>query len=306
VDLIAACRVLVTLAERGSVTGAAASLRIAQSVASRRIVALERRLGGPLLERTARSAVLTPFARDLLPSARRLVRLADELELDAERARLRPVTIAVPPGCTTRDLAVADAAARAAGVRLSFVAGPPSGRADLLAAGDVRLAVSSVPASEGLWRAELGAAGRRATEHELRIGSLLSSRAGRIGDGDAGARLHIGPEDDVPHVRDVLQRAGFAAGVLPGQLPVDGSVTAALASVLAEGDLLLCTELEAHDLGLHWRRFEGLDLARGFSLTGHSEHDVAAVLAAVGDDLAAALGAPSGVAIPAEGQAGRE
>ncbi|WP_348790001.1 LysR family transcriptional regulator [Leifsonia sp. NPDC080035] len=294
-DVIAACRVLVEVGERGSVTGAAASLRVAQSVASRRILALERHLGGALLERTARSAVLTPFARDLLPSARRLVRLADELELDAERARLRPVTVAVPMGCATRDLAVVDAAGRAAGIRLDFVAAPPARRAELAAANGVRVTVASVPPADGVWAAELGAAGRRATGATLRIGSLRRGRTGRARDGDAGARLRIGPEDDVPHVRDVLQRAGYAAGLLPGQLPVDDSTTAALAAVLADGDLLLCSEAEASELGLHWRPFTGLDLARGYTVTGQSEHDVAAVRSAVGDELAAAFGAhPSG------------
>ncbi|MGN6427794.1 MAG: LysR family transcriptional regulator [Leifsonia sp.] len=293
-DLIAACRVLVEVGERGSVTGAAAALHVAQSVASRRILALEQHLGGPLLERTARSASLTPFARDLLPSARRLVRLADELELDAERARLRPVTIAVPSGCATRELAVVDAAGRAAGLRIEFVPAAPGRRAELAAANGVRLAVASVPAADGTWAAELGAAGRRAAGPALRIEALRASRTGRVRDGDAGARLRIGPEDDVPHVRDVLQRAGFASGLLPGQLPVDDATTAAVAAVLSDGDLLLCTEAEAAELGLHWRPFAGLALARGYVLTGQSDHDVAAVRSAVGDELAAALGAPPG------------
>ena len=103
--------------------------------------------------------------------------------------------------------------------------------------------------------------------------------------------LRTGPEDDVPHVRDVLLRAAFGAGLTPGQLPVDGSVTAALAAVLAGDDLLLCTEAEALGLGLHWRPFAGLHLARGAALVGDSVHDVRAVTDAVGDELAAALGA---------------
>lgn len=290
-DLIAACRVLVEIGDRGSVTRAAAALEVAQSVASRRIQSLEERLGGRLLERTARSAVLTPFARDLLPSARQLIRLADELELDAARARLRPVTIAVPAGCSTRELAVVDAAGRVAGLRLEFRAEPPARRAELAATRGVRLAAAAVPPDEATWVAELGAAGRRQTGGALRLDELRRGRTARSRDDDAGARLRIGPEDDVPHIRDPLVRAAFAVGLLPSQLPVDDSTTSSLASVLADGDLLLCTEAESRELGLHWRSFTGLSIARGYALAGDSEHDAATVTAAVADELAAALGA---------------
>ncbi|QJA00254.1 LysR family transcriptional regulator [Leifsonia sp. PS1209] len=291
-DLIAAYRVLVEIDERGSVTRAAAALDVAQSVASRRILALERQLGAPLLERNARHAVLTAFGRDLVPSARRLVRLADEVELDAERARLRPVTVAVPTGCSTRDLAVTVAAGSAAGLRLEFRAAPPPRRAELASTLAVRVAVLAVPVDEAEWVAELGAAGRRPSDRALRLEALRPSRRGRsTRDADAGARIRIAPEDDLPHLRDPLTRAAYAAGLLPGQLPVDASVTSALAAVLADGDLLLCTSAEARDLGLHWRPFTGLPLARGFALAGDSAHDVDAVRTAVADELAAALGA---------------
>ncbi|MFZ7088898.1 LysR family transcriptional regulator [Curtobacterium sp. RRHDQ10] len=290
-DLVSACRVLVEVAERGSVTQAALALGVAQSVASRRILALEDRLGGPLLERSARRAVLTPFGRDLVPPARRLVRLADELELDAERARLRPITVAVPTGCGTRDLAVADAAAREAGLRLEFRTDGPARRSGLAATAEVRVAVVAVPAADARWTVEVGVAGRQAVAHPFRLDGLRPVRRGAPVREDAGSRLRTGPEDDVSHVRDVLTRAAFAAGVLPGQVPVDGSVTAALAAVLADGDLLLCSVVEAEALGLHWRPIEGLRLVRGHDLVGESDRDVRAVLDAVQDELAAAVGA---------------
>ena len=88
----------------------------------------------------------------------------------------------------------------------------------------------------------------------------------------------------------MLVRAATAAGVLPGQLPVDQSVTAALASVLTGDDLLLCTASEADELGLHWRPFDDVDLVRGAALVGDSDHDVRTVAGTVGDELAAAMG----------------
>ncbi|MGG5257972.1 LysR family transcriptional regulator [Phycicoccus avicenniae] len=291
-DLLAACRVLAQLDERGSVTAAAGALGIAQSVASRRLTALEQHLGGALVERTARRAVLTPLGRDLVPTARRLVALAEELELDAERARRRPLTLAVPEACAVRDLAVLDAGGRDAGLRVEPLAAGPVARADLVARQAVRTALLPAPGDEATWTVPLGVGGRVPGEGPVRLERLRTSRRGRgHPDALAGTRLRTAPEDDVPHVRDVLVRAGAAAGLLPGQLPVDGSRTAALAGVLADDDLLLCSALEAQDLGLEWRPLAGVELVRGYRLVGESGDDVRALLAAVAGDLGAALGA---------------
>jgi len=297
-DLIAACRVLVEIDDRGSVTRAAAAIGVAQSVASRRILALEKELGATLIERTAQRAVLTPFGRGVVPTARRLVRLAEEFELDAEHARLQPVLIAVPESCSTRDLAVVDAAGRAEGFTVRFVREPPARRVQLATSAAVQMAIVAVPPDEGLWRVRLGAAGRRRRDGVLRLESLRRGRVGATGrDVDPGARLRITPEDDLPHVRDVLNRAGFAAGLVPGQLPVDPSTTSSVAAVLADGDLMLCAEAEAHALGLHWRPIAGLDVARGYAILSESDHHQRLLRRTVADELAAALGAD----VPEEG-----
>ncbi|MET4783669.1 LysR family transcriptional regulator [Glaciihabitans sp. UYNi722] len=291
-DLIAACRVLAEVDERGSVTRAAAALGVAQSVASRRLLALEERLGGPLLERGARRTGLTPFGRGVAPSARRLVRLADELEMDAERTLRQPVMIAVPESCSTRDLAVVDATGRADGIPIEFIRAPPPRRAELVSSAIVSIAVAAVPAEEGRWRVPLGAAGRREYAGTLHLSALRRSRVVRPGhDVDTGSRLHITPEDDLPHVRDVISRAGFAAGLVPGQLPIDSSLTTSLATVLSTGDLLLCSESEARDVGLSWRPFIGVKIARGYELVASSDHDIRRVADTVSHELGAALGA---------------
>lgn len=58
-------RLLVTVAETGSFTRAAARLNYTQSAVSRRIAALEHRAGGPLLVRLPRGVRLTPAGRVL-------------------------------------------------------------------------------------------------------------------------------------------------------------------------------------------------------------------------------------------------
>lgn len=71
---------LVTIVEQGSFTRAAESLHVTQPALSHQIRALERSLGGELLERLPRSVRLTPIGRATVPYARAAL-------ADAERAR---------------------------------------------------------------------------------------------------------------------------------------------------------------------------------------------------------------------------
>ncbi|MBV8931947.1 MAG: LysR family transcriptional regulator, partial [Kutzneria sp.] len=70
----------VTIAEEGSFTRAAELLHVTQPALSHQVRALERAVGGPLLERLPRSVRLTPMGRAMLPHACAAV-------ADARRAR---------------------------------------------------------------------------------------------------------------------------------------------------------------------------------------------------------------------------
>src|SRR5918992_346642 len=61
---------LVTVVDTGSFTRAAETLHVTQPALSHQIQALERVVGGQLLERLPRSVRLTPMGRALLPHAR--------------------------------------------------------------------------------------------------------------------------------------------------------------------------------------------------------------------------------------------
>ncbi|MEO3978696.1 LysR substrate-binding domain-containing protein [Streptomyces sp. CAU 1734] len=78
-----ALRLLVTVADTGSFTGAAARLSYTQSAVSRRIASLEQRAGGPLFERLPRGVRLSPAGRALYRHAvdvlERLARAEREL-----------------------------------------------------------------------------------------------------------------------------------------------------------------------------------------------------------------------------------
>ncbi|WP_052850128.1 LysR family transcriptional regulator [Streptomyces avicenniae] len=291
-DLVAACRAFVSVSERGSFTVGAAAAGMAQSVASRRVAALERHLGGRLLERSARTAGLTPFGRDMLPLTRRLVELADRLEQEAETARDRPLRLAVPLTCSPAALARLIAEAHRAGIPLDPRPGAPAERADLVASGEVHGALLAVPPGEAEWRVPLGlAVADDPGGGPLWLDTLRPGRADRE---RRPRHVRVQPEDDVLHVRDPLARLGDAVGLRPAQVAVARTQAAAAADVLGRGDALLCSPGEAAELRLHWRALgESPGLARGFTLAAaqDADDDAARVRLACARALARCLGA---------------
>src|SRR2546425_8893063 len=75
----------VRIADSGSISGAARSLRISVPMASRHLRSLEEELGVALVRRTTRRLDLTEAGAELLPRARRLLR-----EVDETRDAVRP------------------------------------------------------------------------------------------------------------------------------------------------------------------------------------------------------------------------
>jgi DNA-binding transcriptional LysR family regulator len=290
VDLVKACQAFVCVGEHGSFTSGAAAARVPQPVASRRVAALEEHFGQALFDRSVRrAAVLTAFGRDMLEPARRLVRLAEALEYHAAEARLRPLTLAMPETCDLGDLARLDAAAREAGFVLGVRGAGPSQRTELLRSREIRAAIEAIPSADARWVVPLGVASARSATvraaSPLRLSSLRPSRAEA-----AYRRIWIQPEDDVPHVRDVLRHAGHRAALLPAQLSVAGSLVAAAGAVLRSHDYLLCSARQADDLGLTWRPIAGTPVSRGYELTALSGDDAARVREVLGARIGRALG----------------
>jgi DNA-binding transcriptional LysR family regulator len=329
VDLVGACRAFVSVSERGSFTVGAAALRMSQSVASRRVAALEERYGERLFERTARRAVLTPFGRELLPAARQLVRTADVLDHEAEVAKRRPWRLAVPTTCATASLAHLIAEARRHDVVLEVQAAPAPERAELLNSQQVRAALLPAPPDEAHWSVPLGLAGDlkvtrvylatlrppRTTSARSRADSASTplSRSASVAPSQSAPvapsrsvlvlpgisrtestarRIWIQPEDDVPHIRDPLTRLRDAAGLRPTQVAVAPDLTTAAAETLCSRDLLLCSPDQAHDLGLTWRPIGDLTLTRGFALTAAPAVDVGLFHTHLSDAVARCLGVP--------------
>jgi DNA-binding transcriptional LysR family regulator len=294
-DLVSACRIFVSVAERGSFTLGAAAERIPQSVASRRIAALEKHFGQPLFDRTTRRAALTVFGQDLLVPAKRLVQYAEALDHHAREAKLRPLTLALPETCSVRHLAALDAAARGADVALELRAAGPAQRAEWLRDKEVRAVVEAVPPAGAAWVVPLGVAAAEsagsdagAGANAVRLESLRPSRAE-----PTYRRVWIQPEDDVPYVRDVLQRAGHRAALLPAQISVAASLVAAAGAALRTGDFVLCSARQARELGLGWRPVADAPVARGYAVSAHVGDDAVLVREVLGRELARCLDAPA-------------
>lgn len=295
-DMVAACRVFIHVGERGSFTLGAAAARVPQPVASRRIAALEEHFGARLFDRSARRAVLTPFGRDMLPPAKRLVQLAEEMEYHAERARLRPVSLAVPAICPVRELVLLDAAVQDTGAILDIRTADPAERAELLRSGQVQAALIAVPPDGADWRVPLGAASSSGSTRPLRIEDLRPSRGQR-----SPRRIVLQPEDDVPHIRDPLQRLGHRAALLPAQITVAASLIAAASEVIRAGAYLLCSAAQAAALGLAWRPLSS-PVTRGYSLSALAGADAEQVRTGLEPHVAQLLGIPASTDERAEGQ----
>ena len=285
-DLVASCRAFIHVGERGSFTLGAAAARVPQSVASRRVAALEEHFGERLFDRSARRAVLTAFGQDMLPSAKRLVQLAEEMEYQAERARLRPLSLAVPATCPVLQLALLDAAVRDKGTVLDIHTADPGERTALLRSGRVQAALIAVPPDGADWTVPLGAATASGSTRPLRVEDL------RPGRGRPLRRLVIQPEDDVPHIRDSLQRLGHRAALLPGQITVAASLIAAASEAMRAADFLLCSAAQAAELGLTWRPLAAAPVTRGYSVSALTGVDAEHVRADLGPYVAQILGVP--------------
>lgn len=177
--MVAACRAFVAVSGHGSFTSGATAAGIPQSVASRRIAALEEHFGARLFDRSSRAVRLTPFGQDMLRTARRLVDLADAMTEDAERARLRPLRIAVPDSCPPHRLATLVAAGRRQQTQLEVRPADPAGREQLCRTLEVSAGIVAVPAEAAVWRVPLGLASR--TAFPARMVFLETLRAGRTG-----------------------------------------------------------------------------------------------------------------------------
>ncbi|MES2640138.1 MAG: LysR family transcriptional regulator [Myxococcota bacterium] len=147
------------LHEAGTTRRAATRLRITQSAVSKRIAALEVRVGAPLLERHGRNARLTPAGLRLLEDALPLLRALEERLTALDTAGVATVRIAATESLVASWLpavlrAAVDTPGAAPRLELHAHRGPLA--LERLRAGEVDLAVVVSGAEEGLHVEPLG------------------------------------------------------------------------------------------------------------------------------------------------------
>jgi DNA-binding transcriptional LysR family regulator len=261
VDLLLHLRAFCTVVDQRSFTRAASELGVPQPVVSRRVAALEKHLGGRLLVRDPRGVTPTDRGRAVLPHARDLAVRAEHL-LGVAHAVDAGLTLAVPAGATARALVPVRDAAREAGLEVDLVVAEPDDRVAAVGRAAGGLALVPCAPDEADLVGDLGAATRAEATGRLHLDTL------RPGRGHAGRprRLHLGPEDDRPWVRDVVRRAAGRSGLSPAQVVVGSPTLTAVTDVLAHDDVWLATPLEAAGHDLAWRPVADLPVRRAYRL----------------------------------------
>jgi len=189
VDLVVLARVI----DRGTIAAAAAELGVPASTVSRRIGALERRLGQRVLERTTRSLRPTELGELLAERGRRVkteLDLADQLVADHQRAPRGVLRISVPTP-TASDLigpALAEYLRRYRDMKLEVIA--EDRLVDLVTEG-------------------YDAALRLATLSDSSLGAI---RIGTVGPVLAGAPTYLDRAPPLRHPRDLADHAFVAFG----------------------------------------------------------------------------------------------
>jgi DNA-binding transcriptional LysR family regulator len=260
-------RLLVALADAGSVTAAARGAGISQPALSQQLRLIERHYGFPLLVRAGRRVVLTRAARQAVDYARRIVRLAEESEraarevVELEAGRLT-VGATATVGTYVVPAALAEFSRRFPRVDVQLRLGALSEVERWVLRGDVDLGV----VGQGAGRAE-------ATVTPFRRDELVAVAApghplatvARL-DGAALAAHPLIVREPGSGTRRTLERALAGAGLsltvlfeLPSTEAILHSVAAGLGASVVSG---LAAGEGPLGLRLRVRRVAGLDLSR--------------------------------------------
>lgn len=256
-DLIDALQAFRLVAEESSFTRGAERCGVPQPVVSRRVAALERRLGGPLLERSTRSVTLTGLGERVLPHVDELLARWDLL-IEASREPDPELVMAVPRHLDPRTLA--SIRRGLAPIRIRLSEDDPEERSRLWLSGLVDIAVLSAPQGVGGVTSVLGLGLAEVDDGRPLCLSQLR-RPVRHRD-DRPRRIHLQPEDDVAAVRDPLTRLAHGHGLGAEQVVGTAERTETLTQLHEYDDVLVCTATEAATFGLGWRPIRGLSLVR--------------------------------------------
>jgi DNA-binding transcriptional LysR family regulator len=229
-------RDVVAIAERGSLRAAARHLQLAQPALTRSVQELERELGAPLFDRSARTATLTTAGKAALEHARAALAAADDTRAAVDevtgllRGRAR---VGMVVGCTVDPFFAALASFHHAhpGVELSLTEGASDRMLDDVRTGSLDLALVGVAGDvpDGLGAAVL--------VREPVVALVPPDDVLATGASVALADLAARPVVCMPAgtgIRGALDRAAAAAGAVV-RVAVEASAAGAVAELAARG-----------------------------------------------------------------------
>lgn len=269
-------RLLLALAEHGTVTAAARAERVTQPALSQSLRALERRFGLALVQRSGRRLVLTAAARVAVDYARRILRLADEAdaalrELSGLAGGALTIGASTVPGTYLLPALLGAFHVRHPEIRLGLRIGDTREVADWVRQGAVDFGVI------GETREPTGLAVTPFRRDELVVvapaGHPLAGR--RTIDAGALADTPLILREPGSSTRETLERALAAAGRAPTVLFELGSTEAILQAVVAGLGASVVSELsvgEGHrSRAIRVRRASRLDLTRFLAIVARPD-----------------------------------
>ncbi|MBG6239716.1 DNA-binding transcriptional LysR family regulator [Mycetocola sp. CAN_C7] len=289
-DVLSGARSFVAVARRQSFSAAAHDERTNQPVVSRRVAALETRLGGALFERSTRQVRLTPLGAAVLGHAQALLS-AERSFLDAAESHRRgTVRLLVPKDLDPALWAALRLRALGAGTDLEIEEDDRERRSLRFRLGEADAAILPVETARADWMVPLGLA--QATDR-LRPLTLTALRPTRALGPRAASRIAVLAEDASTPLLSTVRAAAAESGLAAHQVYESAGVVRALTGALAGDDWLLCTREQAAAWRMPWFAVRELGVSRAYRLESLTPDAAKLFDTALRQDIAAALGGVS-------------
>lgn len=288
-DLLGGVRAFVAVARRGSFSSAAHDEESTQPVISRRIAALEGRLGGALIERDTRPVSLTSLGSAILGNAHSLI-AAEQVLLDTAAAHHRGgVRLLVPRHLDPALWAAVRLRASAQGLELNIEEDERDARSLRFANGEVDAAVLPVESARAEWVVPLGVA-QLTERRRLPLSALRPTRARAR----QAPRIVVLPEDSARALLTLVRETASRYGLATRQVHEANELVPALAGALAGDDWILCSHSEAEAWRLRWFGLTELPLSRAYRLATRTKEAAHVFDTPLRTDIATALSALPG------------
>ncbi|MFI1168547.1 LysR family transcriptional regulator [Streptomyces sp. NPDC020801] len=283
-------KIVVQVAEAGSIRAAAAALRVSQPALSMRVRRIEQMVGAPLFDRHSDGVVPTDLGEYVIARARRLVVGFDELRAEVEQlTAFDPATVRIAAPATVLPLIVADLRRRVPGASVHSIAERyHASLIDAVVSGNLAFAVT-----QGPFGADLALPGMVGSARLLREPVFVGlhpdhpmTTSPEVELADLAGENWILPRPDGSELHRWFQKACDAAGFVPkiSHLTTDSCHAVALVSS-GEG---VAGFYPAEHSGIVLKPLVGNPLSRELVLIWRADHQLAPQLPGLRESVRAA------------------